>query len=226
VSERQGSEIRFGEGSTGYRAIPASGSGPGVVVLHEASGLSDFIRDACDRLAREGFVALAPDLYHGEFGGDHDSAGRLMLELDLPKARAEIDAAVMALLGDDAVDGSRIGCLGFCMGGMLALYAATSNARIGAVADCYGVHPNVVLDLEGLEAPVLGIFGELDAYVPIDGVRELEADLKAAGKSAHFCVHLGVQHAFMNDARPDVYDAPTAGEAWSEVLSFLRAELR
>jgi carboxymethylenebutenolidase len=148
-----------------------------------------------------------------------------MMDLEIPRAAADLDGAVAALLGHDAVDGARVGAVGFCMGGQLALYAATRNPRIGAVADFYGVHPNVTLDLSGLDAPVLGIFAEKDEFVPPATARKLEADLSGAGKRADFHVFDGVDHAFFNDTRPDVYDARAAAQAWSLTLNFLRAEL-
>ncbi|MBW2273953.1 MAG: dienelactone hydrolase family protein, partial [Deltaproteobacteria bacterium] len=212
--------------STGaYLAIPASGSGPGVVVVQEWWGLVDHIRDVCDRLAREGFVALAPDLYRGEVAGDPDAAGRLMMDLEIPRATADLDAAVKALLDHDAVEGSRVGCIGFCMGGQLALSAAAHSPRIGAVVDCYGIHPKVSPDFAQMDAAVFGVFAEHDEFVPTEAVRQLESDLKVAGVRVRTRIHLGVQHAFMNDTRPDVYDAQTASEAWNEILAFLRAEL-
>lgn len=213
------------EGASAYLALPASGSGPGVVVVQEWWGLVDHIRDVCDRLAREGFVALAPDLYRGEVAEEPDAAGRLMMDLEIPRATADLDAAVQTLLGHDAVEGSRVGCIGFCMGGQLALSAAAHSDRIAAVVDCYGIHPKVRPDFAQMDAAVFGVFAEHDEFVPPEAVRSLEADLKTAGVRVRTRIHLGVQHAFMNETRPDVYDARTAAEAWNEILAFLRAEL-
>jgi carboxymethylenebutenolidase len=216
-----------GEGDSlpGYRSVPASGRGRGVLVVHEGAGLLTFAKDVCDRLAREGFVALAPDLYRGRRTVDPVEAGRLIAELDLDRAARDLDAGVASLLNSDAVEGPKVGVVGFCMGGQLALLAGTRNRRVGAVVDCYGVHPGVSLELAGLEAPVLGIFAENDAFAPPDAARRLEADLAAAGKRGVFRVEPGVGHAFMNDSRPDVFDAVAADAAWSAVLAFLRAEL-
>jgi len=225
----EGREIRFdsnGDEVLGYLSTPASGRGPGVLVLQEWWGLVDHIRDVCDRFAREGFVALAPDLYRGDSTSDPDAAGRLMMDLEIPRAARDLDAAVSALLGQDAVDGARVGAIGFCMGGQLALYAATRNAKIGAVADFYGVHPNISLDPSGLEAPVLGIFAELDEFVPPATARKLQQDLLDAGKRAEFRIFDEADHAFFNDTRPDVYNASAAAEAWNLTLNFFRAELR
>jgi carboxymethylenebutenolidase len=223
-----GREIEFasdGERARGYVAAPAGGRGPGVLVIQEWWGLVDHVRDVCDRLAREGFVALAPDLYRGETAADPDRAGRLMMGLEIPRAARDLDGAVRALLAEPATEGARVGAIGFCMGGQLALFAATRNPQIGAVVDFYGVHPKVTLDLSGLRAAVLGIFAERDSFVPPEAARKLEADLRAAGVRARSVVYPGVDHAFMNDTRPDVYHADTAARAWGETLSFLRAEL-
>jgi carboxymethylenebutenolidase len=228
MAARGGSEIEFASGAervSGYLAAPSGGAGPGVLVIQEWWGLVDHIRDVCDRFAREGFVALAPDLYRGERARDPDAAGRLMMGLEIPRAARDLEGAVNALLGHDAVIGARVGAVGFCMGGQLALFAATRSPRIGAVVDFYGIHPNVSLDLSGLSAAVLGIFAERDEFVPVESARKLEADLRGAGKRARFEVYPGVGHAFFNDSRPDVYDARAAARAWSETLAFLRAEL-
>jgi len=209
----------------GYLAEPAGRGGPGVLVLQEWWGLVDHIRDVCDRFAREGFVALAPDLYRGERTADPDAAGRLMLGLDLPRAARDLDAAVTTLLGCEATTGARVGAVGFCMGGQLALFAATRNRRIGAVVDFYGIHPHVTLDLSDLGAAVLGIFAEQDAFVPPEAARKLEADLRGAGARVQVEIYPGVGHAFFNDTRPEAYDARAAARAWSQALAFLRAEL-
>ncbi len=225
---RAGRDIAFasdGEQARGYLVVPPSGHGPGVVVIQEWWGLVDHIRDVCDRLAREGFVALAPDLYRGGSTTDPDEAGSLMMDLDIPRAARDLDAAVTALLNRNVVDGSRVGCIGFCMGGQLALFAATRNAKIAAVVDCYGIHPKVTLDLSGLAASVLGVFAESDDFIPAEAVRKLESDLRSAGKRVTVKIQRGAQHAFMNETRPDVYDARAAADAWSDILSFLHAEL-
>jgi carboxymethylenebutenolidase len=225
---RAGREIEFASGAErlrGYLALPARASGPGVLVLQEWWGLVDHIRDVCDRLARAGFVALAPDLYRGATATDPDAAGRLMMDLQIPRAACDLAAAATALLSENAVVGGTLGVIGFCMGGQLALLAGTQSRRIGAVVDCYGIHPNVTLDLAGLAAPVLGIFAERDTFVPPAAARKLEAELRAAGKRADFHIFPGVDHAFLNDTRADVYDAAAAERAWGMIVSFLRAEL-
>ncbi len=228
MGEFAGSEIAFasaGERARGYLALPPQGHGPGVLVIQEWWGLVDHIREICDRLAREGFVALAPDLYRGEQTGDPGVAGRLMMDFALPRAAADLEGAGAALLGHSAVSSARLGAVGFCMGGQLALYAACQNPRIGAVVDFYGVHPNVRPEYARLRAAVMGAFAERDAFVPPETVQRLETELRAAGVRTDFTIYPGVDHAFMNDTRPEVFDAVTAQRAWSRALSFLRAEL-
>jgi carboxymethylenebutenolidase len=210
----------------GYVAVPATGQGPGVLVLQEWWGLVPQIRSVCDRLARAGFVALAPDLYRGESTADPDAAGRLMMELEIERAGRDLGAAVEALRRQPETDGATIGCIGFCMGGQLALYGACQRPEIGAVVDCYGVHPKVTLDLEHCRARILGIFAGHDEFIPASAVAELESALDRAGLSHTLLTYEGVQHAFLNDARPDVFDADAAARAWRDIESFLKAELR
>jgi len=227
AAERAGVEIEIVNGDeafSAYLATPESGRGPGVLVIQEWWGLVPHIRDVCDRLAREGFVALAPDLYHGRATDDPDAAGRYMLGLEIPRALRDLDAAVGELLNRDTV-GSKVGVVGFCMGGQLALAAGCENARIGAVADFYGVHPDVKLNLTNCKASVLAVFAEHDAFIPADVVEKLSTDLTAAGVSASVRTIEGAQHAFMNDTRPDVYDASAAAAGWAALLGLFRAEL-
>jgi carboxymethylenebutenolidase len=214
-----------GDSVRGYLSLAAASPRPAVLVIQERWGLVDHIRDVCDRLAREGFVAFAPDLYRGALATGPSEAERLMMDLDIPGAGADLDAAIVALLSRDETDGARIGCIGFCMGGQLALYEAARSERISAVVDCYGIHPNVAVDLSRIQARVLGIFAENDDFVPPAAAGKLEAELRAEGVDADFKVHAGVGHAFLDDARPDAYDAASAREAWSDILSFLRSAL-
>ncbi|HEU4427439.1 MAG TPA: alpha/beta fold hydrolase [Myxococcota bacterium] len=214
-----------GEKARAYLALPPRGRGPGVIVIQEWWGLVDHIREVCDRLAREGFVALAPDLYRGEATGDPGVAGRLMMDLALPRAARDLEAAITTLVNHEAVNGGKVAVIGFCMGGQLALYAASLSPRISAVVDCYGVHPNVRVDYAKIRAAVMGVFAERDAFVPPETAHQLEADLRAAGVRTDFTIFAGVDHAFLNDSRPDVYDAATAQRAWGRILSFLRAGL-
>jgi carboxymethylenebutenolidase len=209
----------------GYLAQPAPGHGRGLLVLHEAWGLVDHIRDVCDRLARQGFVALAPDLYRGRSATTLDEARGLAAALEAERVGGDLEAAVAALLNHHAVDGGRVGAVGFCMGGHLALLAAARSPRVSAVVDFYGAHPGIPVDLSRMEAAVLAVFGETDEFIPPEFVEALDGELERIGGRATVRVEPGVGHAFMDDTRPDRYDAVAAAESWDRMLAFLRAEL-
>ena len=216
-------EFPFAEGHTGgYLATPKQGSGPGVIVIQEWWGLVDHIKDVCDRFADEGFVALAPDMYHGKTTKSPDEAGKLMMALNIDQAEKDLRAAVQYLATQDSMTSKKIGVVGFCMGGALALFAATKNQNIGACVVFYGIHPKVKPDLPNLNAPVLGIFGEKDGSVPPDAVHNLERQLKDLGKQVEMKIYPGADHAFFNDTRPEVYKAEAATDAWQRTIAFLR----
>ncbi|MDE0828208.1 MAG: dienelactone hydrolase family protein [Vicinamibacterales bacterium] len=215
-----------GKAGSGYLAVPASGAGPGVIVLQEWWGLVDHIKDVADRLAAAGFVALAPDMYHGESTTSPDDAGKMMMALDIGRAEKDLRGAIGYLLSRPEVTTDHVGMVGFCMGGQLSLYAACENAAVGACVVFYGIHPNVAPNLSTLQAPVLGFFAEKDGFVPPAAARQLEADLNAAGRSADITVYGGVGHAFFNDTRPEVYDEAHAATCWSRMLAFYREHVR
>jgi len=215
-----------GKAGSGYLAVPASGAGPGVIVLQEWWGLVDHIKDVADRLAAAGFVALAPDMYHGESTTSPDDAGKMMMALDIGRAEKDLRGAIGYLLSRPEVTTDHVGTVGFCMGGQLSLYAACENAAVGACVVFYGIHPNVAPNLSTLQAPVLGFFAEKDGFVPPAAARQLEADLNAAGRSADITVYGGVGHAFFNDTRPEVYDEAHAATCWSRMLAFYREHVR
>ena len=214
-----------GQTASGYLAIPQQGSGPGVVVIQEWWGLVDHIKDVCERFANEGFVALAPDLYHGKTTKSPDEAGKLMMAMRIDEAEKDLSGAVQYLLDHDATTGDKAGVVGFCMGGALALYTATKNPNVGACVVFYGGHPNVKPDLPKLQAPVLGIYGERDKSVPPESVHRLEQQLKALGKKVDVIIYPNADHAFFNDARPAVYVPEAAADAWQRTIEFFRKHL-
>jgi carboxymethylenebutenolidase len=215
-----------GRSSRGYLSTPAEGKGPGLVVIQEWWGLVPHIKDVCDRFAREGYVALAPDLYHGETTRSPDEAGKLMMALQIDEAEKDMRGAIEYLLDLEETGGDEVGVIGFCMGGALALYAASKNRQVGACVVFYGIHPNVRPDLDNLQAPVLGIYAEKDGFVPPDAVRELDAKLKERGKSAEMHIYPDTDHAFFNDTRPEVYNPEAAQDAWRRTLDFFGTHLK
>lgn len=209
----------------GYLAIPEKGNGPGVVVIQEWWGLVDHIKDVCDRFAKEGYVALAPDMYHGQTTKSPDDAGKLMMALKIDQAEKDLRGAIQYLVNHSATTTNKVGTVGFCMGGALSLYAASKNEQVGACVVFYGIHPNVKPDLANLKAPVLGIYAENDKSTPPEAVRELERKLKALGKSVEMHIYPGVDHAFFNDTRPGVYDRRAAEDAWRRTIEFFANNL-
>lgn len=212
--------------ANGYLATPAEGKGPGVIVIQEWWGLVPHIKDVCDRFAAEGFVALAPDLYHGESTKSPDEAGKLMMALRVDEAEKDLRGAIQYVLNHEATSSTSVGTIGFCMGGALSLYAASKNHQVGACVVFYGIHPNVKPDLGNLRAPVLGIYAERDAYVTPAVVHELESKLKEHGKSAEMRIYPGRDHGFFNDTRSEVYDEADAKDAWGRVLKFFGEQLK
>jgi len=217
-----------GHGASGYLAVPGSGSGPGLVVIQEWWGIVPHITDLCDRFASEGFVALAPDLYHGVTTTEPDEAGKLMMALNLDRAAADLGGAVEYLQGHAAVTGRKLGVTGFCMGGGLTLVAACAFPdAFGAVVPWYGLipWPDAEPDWSALEAPVVGNYAGNDGFFTPDAARDLEQKLTNLGKDVDFKIFEGVEHAFFNDTRPEVYAPEAAAEAWTRSLEFLHAQL-
>lgn len=209
----------------GYLALPESGQGPGVIVLQEWWGLVDHIKDICDRFAAAGFVALAPDLYHGESTTKPDDAGRLMMALNMAQTEQDLNHAIEFLLAHEATTYSKVGTVGFCMGGQLSLFAACVNDKVGACVNYYGIHPEVKPDFNQLSAPVLGFFAEKDESVPPAAAKKLEADIKAVGKAVEIHIYEGADHAFFNVTRPEVYHAAYAEDTWQKMLAFFQQTL-
>src|SRR5262245_7224657 len=219
-------QFPFADGNTnGYLSIPDSGKGPGVVVIQEWWGLVDHIKDVCDRFAAEGFVALAPDLYHGKTTKSPDEAGKLMMAMRIDEAERDLSAAVEYLSTQDSVTSDKVGVVGFCMGGALSLYTATKNDKVGACVVFYGGHPKVKPDLPNLYSPVLGLYGENDRSVTPNVVHALEREVKVLGKQIETVIYPGADHAFFNDQRPQVYNAEAATDSWRRTIAFLREHL-
>ena len=213
-----------GHMTQGYLATPAAGKGPGVLVIQEWWGLVPHIKSVCDRFAAEGFSALAPDMYHGKTASEPDGAGKLFMALNIAQAEKDLAGAARYLASHSST--SRLGAVGFCMGGQLALFAGCTQPSIGAVVDFYGVHPNVTPDYTRLSGPVLGLFAEKDAFVTPDTARGVEAAIKKAGKSVEIHIYPGVDHAFFNDENPGAYNKAAAEDAWRRTLAHFRTNLK
>ena len=213
--------------ASGYLVTPATGSGPGVLVIQEWWGLDSGIKEMADRLGAAGFVALAPDLYHGELAAhdEMDKAGKLMQALPPERAARDMSGAVDHLANHSAVTSNGIGVVGFCMGGMLAfLIAANRPDKVKALVPFYGFPQGAAEpDWSKLTAPISGHMAEHDDFFPPAAARALEAKLRAMGKSVTLNVHPGTGHAFMapHNALGTLNEA-LAARIWPEVVSFLK----
>ena len=210
----------------GYLALP-DGAGPhrAVVVIQEWWGLNEHIQDVTRRFAAAGYVALAPDLYHGQVAEEPDDARRLAMELEIPHAAKEMAGAAAYLAGRPDVAPRKVGTIGFCMGGSLALLLGASSPHIGAVASFYGGRPMGEAELAALSAPVLAIFGEKDEGIPPERHAALDEALNQAGLPHTIYVYPGAPHAFFNDARPSGYRAEAARDAWARALAWFDTHL-
>jgi carboxymethylenebutenolidase len=219
-----------GSTASGYLARPQSGSGPGVLVIQEWWGLDAGIKATTDRLAGEGFVALAPDLYHGELAGhtEMDKAAHLMQSMPPDRAGRDMNGAVDYLSDHEAVTSQGIGVVGLCMGGMLSfLIAANRPDKVRALVPFYGFPAGQMEpDWTKLAARVSGHMAEHDDYFTPDGARALEAKLRALGKDVTLTVHPGTGHAFMGPHNAlGTFNRDLAEKIWPQVFTFLRTAL-
>ncbi|WP_416979617.1 dienelactone hydrolase family protein [Streptomyces sp. T028] len=209
----------------GYLAVPPSGRGPAVIVIQEWWGLTDHIADVTDRLAREGFVALAPDLYGGNVAHDFQEAGRMMHALPVERGVELLSGAVDYLLARLEVTTDTIGSVGFCMGGGFVLYQAAVDSRVSAAVPFYGVIRGELPDFTHLKAEILGHYAETDVTVPRESLEALQQLIPAqSGITPDIRVY-PAQHAFFNDSHPEVYHAESAAKAWDSTLEFLHKRL-
>jgi carboxymethylenebutenolidase len=214
------------EGSDAFVAWPAgSAPAPALVILHEWWGLNGQIRDLAQEFARRGYVAVVPDLYHGQVASDPDRARALAQRLDPADANRVIGDAVDWLRSQPRTARSHVGLVGFCMGGGLAERFALQASGLGAVVMFYGQPETDRQKLAGLRAPLQGHFGQDDSSISLAKVNELRSALAAAGKTAEIFVYPGAGHAFMHDGS-DAYRPAAARQAWARMLDFLQEQLK
>jgi carboxymethylenebutenolidase len=208
--------------ATGYLSEPAEKSQRGVVVIQEWWGLDAHIKDVTDRFAAKGFLALAPDLYHGTVTRSPDEAGKLLMALNIAQAEKDMRGAAEHLRG---MTGKPVGTAGFCMGGALSLFSACTNADgVGACVIYYGGHPKVTYDFDRLKAPVLGHWAEHDDFAN-PTAKLVESELTRRGKPFTFYTYPGTKHAFFNDTRPEVYAKAAAELSFTRTHEFFQASL-
>jgi len=216
--------------SSGYLVTPSAGSGPGVLVIQEWWGLDSGIKEMTERLGAAGFVALAPDLYHGELAAhdEMDKAAHLMQSLPADRAARDMSGAVDYLGSHPSVTSDGIGVVGFCMGGMLSfIIAANRPDKVKAVVPFYGFpQGDTEPDWSKLTASISGHMAGNDSFFPPAAARALEAKLRGMGKNVTLTVHEGASHAFMGPHNAlGTLDAALAAKIWPDVVAFLRDTL-
>lgn len=221
-------EVRIpsgGESIKGELYLPkVAGPRPAVVVIHEWWGLNDWVKEQAERLAGAGYVALAVDLYRGQVATEADHAHELMRGMPLDRAIRDLRAAVTFLAARSNVRKDKIASIGWCMGGGLSLQLSLNEPTIATTVMWYG---SVVTDPEAIQkvhAPVLGIFGEEDRGIPVDGVRQFEQQMKAARKDIEVHIYPNAGHAFANPEGSG-YRPQATTDAWDKTLAFLKRTL-
>jgi carboxymethylenebutenolidase len=220
-----------GHNASGYLVKPPTGKGPGVLVIQEWWGLDSWIKQTADRLAEAGFVALAPDLYHGQLAAhdEMDKASHLMQNLPPDRAGRDMSGAVDFLASHPSVTSKGIGVVGFCMGGMLAfIIAANRGDKVTAVVPFYGFPQGATEpDWSKLTAAVSGHMAENDNFFSPQAAHALEAKLRGMGKNVTLTVHPGTGHAFMASHNAlGTYNADTAAKVWPQAVSFLKENVK
>lgn len=215
-----------GETGQGFLAAPqGEGPFPGVIVVQEWWGLDDHIKDVAQRFAGEGFVALAPDLYHGNVTTEPGEAQKLMMSLNMGQATKELVKAAEYLASRPERSGRGIGAIGFCMGGGLALNLACESPHIRAVAPFYGTNPNPIDKLQNLQGPVFAVYAENDNFAGESVRHQLTEALKQHGIQHETKIYPGTQHAFFNDTRAEVYNRDAAEDSWNRAVGLFRDNL-
>jgi len=216
-----GKDITFevnGQSSAAYLAVPAQPDAPGVIVLHAWWGLNSLFKNLCDRLAAEGFVAFAPDMYKGKVVKTKDEAEQLV-DQDNEWKHAVVDAAPDFLRGRPEVRKEALSVIGFSMGAAWSLLLASERPEdIRKVVLFYGSYG---VDFSKVKAEILGHYASTDEFEPLEGIRAMEADMRTAGLDPTFHIYPDMKHWFFEEDRPE-YDPPSAGLAWSRTLEFLR----
>ena len=214
--------------SEGYLAVPEAPNGSAVIVIQEWWGLVGHVRDVADRFAAKGYVALAPDLYHGAKTSEPDEAGKLMMGLAMDQAAKDIAGAAAYLADRDEVTSGEVGTVGFCMGGSLALWSATLSDHIVAAVGFYPPLPWERMSPQwsnyaGKAAVIHCSEGDGTSAAP--GIQQAKRAIEAAGGDCVLYDYPGTDHAFFNDERPEVYHAGSAENAWERTLALFASRL-
>jgi carboxymethylenebutenolidase len=208
--------------ASGHLATPGT-ERPGVVVIQEWWGLVPHIKDVAGRLARQGYLSLAPDLYDGKTTVEAEEARHMMMGLDWGRAAQQLGGAVKYLR--EVEGATKVGVVGFCMGGALTMIAACQPG-VDAYAAFYGIPPKGAAPLEKITAPGLLIFGEHETHFSVPDARAFVEAQRRRGREAEVIVYPGAGHGFFNDTRPEVFHEKAANDAWRRTLDLFGRWLR
>ncbi len=220
-------KAKSGEQVSGALAEPSgSGKAGAIVLVQEWWGLNDHIKSLASRMAKEGFLVLAPDLYHGFVvkPGDVPEAQKRMQALDTMKAVDEIAGAV-SFLEEHARSNGKIGVTGFCLGGALTLASACHIPGLSAAVAFYGTPPDEKVDWSKPTAPIMMHIAQKDEWVTVKRAEDVKSKIESAGKTKVELHTYDAQHAFVNDTRPEAYSPDNAKLAWQRTVDFFKKYL-
>ncbi len=222
--------VEFSSGSekaSAYLAAPGgAGRKPAVIVIQEWWGLNDFVKSKADEFSKQGYVALAVDLYRGKVATDADTAHQLMRGLPEDRAIRDLKSAVAWLRSRPDVDGKKIAAIGWCMGGGYSLGLALAEPTLAGAVINYGRLVTEDATIASLKVPLLGNFGGQDQGIPPDSVREFDRKARAAGKSVDFKIYPEAGHGFASASDPKVFRAEDAKDANARSNAFLARVLK
>jgi len=207
-------------------APDGKGPFPGIVVIHEWWGLNDWVKEQAAKLADQGYVALAVDLYRGKVATTPDEAHEIMRGVPEDRAQRDLHAAVEFLKAQSNVNKDRIGAIGWCMGGGYALDVALLEPSLRADVINYGHLATDPGSIAKIHAAVLGIFGGQDRGIPVDDVKKFEQALKQQGNKVEIVIYPDAGHAFENPNNKTGYRADDAADAWKRTVTFLASTLK
>lgn len=221
-----GTNVTFGE-AMGYLSLPdAKGKHPAIIVIQEWWGLNDWVRQQADRFAKQGYVALAVDLYRGKIADTPDLAHELSRGLPHDRGVADLKAGFELLSKRSDVDAAKIGVIGWCMGGGYSLDLAIAEPRIAGCVINYGHLVTEPATIDSIKPPILGNFGAKDRGIPAEDVKRFGEALHKAGKDADLKIYDGAGHGFMNPNNKSGYAPEAAEDAWKRIDAFFARVLR
>jgi carboxymethylenebutenolidase len=230
VFAADGKPVSYQSGSETVNGIlytpPGKGPFPALVVIHEWWGLNDWVKEEASKLAEQGYVALAVDLYRGKVATTPDEAHQIMRGVPEDRANRDLLAASAYLRAQKNVDPKRVGSIGWCMGGGYSLDLAIADPALKAAVINYGHLASDDATLKKINAAILGIFGGQDKGIPPADVNKFESQLKALGKTVEIHIFPDAGHAFENPNNKTGYRAQDAAEAWKLTVAFLEEHLK